>query len=53
MQGYITKEQYKKNIWKGQMKEENFYKFILKVFVSWEIYYAYWFLTIHKKIIKL
>ena len=37
---------------KGKMKQEILYKFGLGVFVLWEVYYSYWFLTIHNKIIK-
>jgi hypothetical protein len=34
------------------MKPEIFYKFGLGIFLLWEVYYSYWFLTIHKKIKK-
>ena len=44
--------EHKKYALKGQMKQEIFYKFGVGVFVLWEVYYSYWFLTIHKKIIR-
>jgi hypothetical protein len=34
------------------MKQEIFYKLGIGVFIIWELYYSYWFLTVHKKIIK-
>ena len=32
------------------MKKEILYKFGLGMFLLWEVYYSYWFLTIHKTI---
>jgi hypothetical protein len=34
------------------MKEEILYKLGIGIFVLWEVYYTYWCLTIHKKIIR-
>jgi len=34
------------------MKEITFYKIGLGIFAIWEVYYTYWCLTIHNKIIK-
>ena len=44
--------EYKKYALKGQMKQEIFYKFGVGIFVLWEVYYSYWWLTIPQKIIK-
>ena len=34
------------------MKPESFYKFGLAIYASWQVYYSYWWMTIHKKIKK-
>ena len=44
--------EYKKYALNGQMKQEFFYKFDVGVFVLWEVYYSYWWLTIPQKIIR-
>ena len=31
------------------MKQEILYKFGMSVFVLWEIYYSYWWMTIHER----
>ena len=31
------------------MKQEILYKFGMGVFVLWEVYYSYWWMTIHER----
>lgn len=33
-------------------KQEIIYKIGVGVFILWEVYYSYWWMTIHNKIIK-
>ena len=35
-----------------RMKPDFFYKLGLGIFAVWEVYYTYWWFTIHNKIIK-
>jgi hypothetical protein len=34
------------------MKQETLYKIGIGIFALWEVYYSYWFIKIHHKIIK-